>query len=175
MKRIAVLLVVFVALAASVRGAVFRTTLLPSAPSKAGGGALLTVNPFTRGWGLMSTISNLTFSARSAGIFGPIQPGQQSPPWIPLGYPSETEGELTGGGVLTEEEFNWLWNGSLEIKVFTDDTQFPEGELSGRLIPVPEPATTALIASLGLCACAVGRRLGNRIRTQPNHPGRTGS
>jgi hypothetical protein len=57
----------------------------------------LTVNPLTRGWGLTSTISNLTFSVRSAGIFGPIQEGQQSPPWIPLGYPSETEGDLTGG------------------------------------------------------------------------------
>jgi len=159
MKRIATLLA-FVTLAVSARAAIFVATLQPSPPSQGKGGAFLTVNLQTRGWGLSGAISNLVSSASSVGIFGPTLPSQPAPaPWLPLVH--DTDGEqntiLTGGGVFTQEELGWLQKGLFQIRVHTDRNQFPEGELHGPLVAVPEPGSVALVAGVGLCAYAGSR------------------
>lgn len=157
MKRIAVLFVL-VCLSVSAHATVFRTTLQPSAPSTAGGGAFLTVNLLTRGWSLSGEISNLVFSASSAGILGPTQPGRAAPPWIPLGHNVEPEGPLTGAGVFTAEELEWLQKGLLSVRVWTDQGRFPEGELNGPLSLVPEPGAIGFVTALGLGTFAAYRR-----------------
>lgn len=157
MKRVAISLATL-SLTIAAHAAIFRATLQPSGGSPAGGGAYLTVNLGTRGWGLSGEISNLVFSATKAGILAPTQPGQPAPPWIPLGVNAEPKGPLTGGGVFTEEELDWLQQGLLSLRVSTDPGRFPEGELNGPFTLVPEPGALGLAAGLGLCAFAGYRR-----------------
>ncbi len=167
MRRIA-LLALLAACTASVHGGVFMARLDSSPPSNTGGGAVLRVNLLTRGWSLTGEISNLVFSATSAGILGPAQPGRGAPPWIPLGHNVKPEGPLTGNGVFTEEELDWLQQGLLSIRVHTDTSRYPEGEISGPLIAVPEPGSIGLVAAAGLGVYAGHRR---RRRSARTHPG----
>lgn len=157
MRRIA-LLALLAACTASVHGGLFMARLDSSPPSNTGGGAVLRVNLLTRGWSLTGEISNLVFSATSAGILGPAQPGRGAPPWIPLGHNVEPEGPLTGNGVFTEEELDWLQQGLLSIRVMTDTTRYPEGEIRGPLVAVPEPGSIALVAAASLGVYAGCRR-----------------
>ena len=171
MKRPAVLILLVLAslsLPVTARAALFNATLQPSLSSKAGGGAFLTVNLSTGGWNLSGVISNLTFSARSAGILAPAQPGQPTPAWIPLGVNAEPEGPLTGGGVFTEEELDWLQQGLLSLRVSTDPATFPDGELNGPFLLVPEPGAIGVASGLGLCAFAGYRRRMRAARSASN-------
>jgi hypothetical protein len=65
---------------------------------------------------------------------------------------------LTGNGVFTEDELDWLQQGLLSIRVLTDPARYPEGEVSGPLIAVPEPGSIALVAAAGLGVYAGCRR-----------------
>lgn len=169
MKRITILLAL-VCLSMSAHAAVFLATLQPTPPSSGGGGAFLRVNLLTRAWSVSGEISNLVFSATSAGILGPTQPGQPASPWIALGHNFEPDGPLSGVGVFTAEELEWLQNGLLSIRVETDRAWFPEGELNGPLLLVPEPGAIGSVAVLGLGGFAAYRRRTLNARP-PRRPG----
>jgi hypothetical protein len=159
MKRVAIsLALATLSLTVAAHAAIFRATLQPSGGSTAGGGAYLTVNLSTRSWGLSGEISNLVFSATSAGILAPTQPGQPAPAWIPLSVNAKPKGPLAGAGVFTEAELDWLQQGLLSLRVSTDPGRFPEGELNGPFTLVPEPGAMGAAMGAGLCAFAGYRR-----------------
>ena len=160
MKRIAAL-VVFVALAVSVRAAIFvarmdGSAVNPSNSSRGGGGAILTVNLSSGAWSLTGAISNLVSGATGAAVHGPAPVGQNADPLFELGHSFEPEGPLDGSGRLTPEEYQWLQDGLMYVSIPTGD--YPDGEIRGQFALVPEPGTYAIIAGLGLGAFALYRR-----------------
>ncbi len=164
MKPSLLVLGLALALAVTARAATFVATLdgaqvSPPHVTTGAGGAVLQVDLVTRGWSLSGEISNLVFSATLASIHGPAPTGRNADPLASLGHNVEPDGPLDGAGVFTEEELQWLQQGLLYVTVFTDAGRFPEGEIRGQLVPVPEPGAWGLLAGAGLAVVAVRQRV----------------
>lgn len=162
-----------IAITASLGAAQAQSYISNLSPALDGGGARQgsgTVNLTLSGTtlSLSGTYSGISANMTGGHIHGPGAPGTNAP----VIY------DLIGNGILTGTT-SGTYNGSFNLipnptgytttaQQITDlnaglwylnihDSSFPGGEIRGQILPIPEPATIALVG-LGACALAMRRR-----------------
>lgn len=117
------------------------------------------------GWGDHAEVQGQDLSANfvKTGVYGPAAAGETniiveyfpgSPGYLDALSPTGRRGFVDDGHPLTTEQAEQLFNGELFINVYSSNPDYPQGEIRGNLVPVPEPATYTLMAALGLAGFA---------------------
>jgi hypothetical protein len=97
----------------------------------------------------------LTYSGlvpTDAFIRGPASPGQTAPTIFTLGqflFVDRPAGYVSiGGFILTQSQLSDLWAGLWYVDITS--AAYPNGEIRGQILPVPEPSGFALLCLGGL-------------------------
>jgi hypothetical protein len=101
--------------------------------------------------GLIATSTAAHVHDAQPGVPGPIVFG------LTLDPVASTSGTISGIGGITPEQVTDLLAGNLYVNVHSD--AFPDGEIRGQLVPVPEPQSYAVVAGMALVGFGVWRRL----------------
>jgi hypothetical protein len=102
-------------------------------------------------------------------VNGPATAGQTGPPLPFSNFPLVIDSGGTGAvwmdqsEPLTQLEISQLLAGLWYVNVTTGD--YPDGELRGQILPVPEPGTCVLLGLGAVVLCLAGTRHKNQPRT----------
>jgi len=99
---------------------------------------------------LLGGASAVTLNDAAPGVNGPIVFT------LVLDTPGAATGTFSGSGALTAPQITDLNNGNLYVNIRS--AVFPNGEIRGQLIAVPEPSTLALMGAGSLALLAARRR-----------------
>ena len=102
--------------------------------------------------GLASIYTSAHVHRGTSGVTGDVVFG--------LTFDSALSGSFNGSGVLVESDETALFASGLYINFHNGI--YPDGEIRGQLVPVPEPETYATLAGLGLIGFGLWRRRATR-------------
>jgi hypothetical protein len=109
--------------------------------------------------------------ATDATINGPASPGSTAPILFDLGAPTITPIQPPPGSAftwqgtinnLTGSQITDLMAGLWYVNVFTSSGTFPNGEIRGQILEVPEPSALALFGLVGALALIRRRTMSRR-------------
>ncbi|PYJ80630.1 MAG: hypothetical protein DME22_23775 [Verrucomicrobia bacterium] len=165
MKKTIALLLTFVSLAsAQAQGTLQFTVSLNggnevppnSSPYTASGTLTLSGNTLNYSMGRNAW----DFLPTSAGIYGPATESQNASIIFDLGSyilsPNPPTMSYIGAVTVTSQQINDLEGGLWYVNF--NSSSFPNGEIRGQIIPVPEPSALALLAVGGTLAALLRRR-----------------
>ncbi|MGI8602404.1 MAG: CHRD domain-containing protein [Verrucomicrobiales bacterium] len=110
--------------------------------STATGSATLTIDDVTRAFSLTGVYTGLTSATNGSHIHGAANTEGVAPPIHALANTGGTTGTLSGSGTYTVPQLADLQNSLNYVNVHTG--QFPDGEIRGQLLRIPEPGVFGL-------------------------------